>query len=227
MSRTPVVIVSACAAAGFAIGAMGCRATLDGERGEGRSAVPEVAARSAEDRASECPYCLKPGSTAGRITGVRAFATSEPAGAAGFVAGGHGGRAVLERFVIGGGGYGFVNQAVLRPRSVSDSQPELTALGTGGFFGEFSAFPASLVQPKLGVLVGLGNLRYSERGAVPERATNLFVATPRATVEARASNALDLGIGLSYRIVAGSDVAEELTRDLSGWTGTAFFRVHP
>jgi len=84
-----------------------------------------------------------------------------------------------------------------------------------------------MVGPTLGLFLGLGNIRYSVEGALPEPGVKMFVTAPQAAIEIKASDALRIGIGASYRFIVGPDLSEQLADDVKGLVGMGFFRVHP
>jgi hypothetical protein len=171
----------------------------------------------------ECDGCMRLKTTPRRERPpVHVYVFTEVADDASLVRGGYGGHVVGDHFLVGGGGFGLTRLRPLEPARAIEAGPQRDSLGAGGFFGEVFPFPKSVVQPAAGVFVGLGNLSYKVDSTQPYPTTKLFVVAPQVTVEAKASDSIRFGVGASYRVLQGSDVADRLTRDVDGPSGFAF-----
>ncbi|HMP90818.1 MAG TPA: hypothetical protein PJ991_11495 [Kiritimatiellia bacterium] len=100
---------------------------------------------------------------------------------------------------------------------------ENTDLIYGGFYTEYVFTPESLFYVSLDLLIGGGQLRV-QRIAGGEEKSNLFVVEPGLNVFVNITETFHFGLGASYRFVRNVDIPGLEDSDLSGLTGTIFFR---
>ena len=105
----------------------------------------------------------------------------------------------LERsFYIGVAGYGLVN--TVKPQ---DPASRLGAMDFwyGGGFLDFTLFANQTVHGSLNAVFGGGQVK-------PESAdsSNVFVASPAATLQVKLAPLVELGVSAGYRFVSGSDL---------------------
>jgi hypothetical protein len=183
---------------------------------EQRSIATQWATAPMVARSPECDGCLRLTTTprAPRPP-VHSYVFTELAGGSSDVRGGYGGHVLAERLLLGGGGFGL---ARLLPLSIADGVPanaQRDALGAGGFFGAL-LLPRALMQPVASLFVGVGNLRYKIDATEPYPAAKVLIVAPQFTLEAETVNQTRFGVGANYRVVEGSPIARQLTRDVAG-----------
>ncbi len=70
--------------------------------------------------------------------------------------------------------------------------------------------------------MGLGNVGYRTGPTRPYPSTQVLIVAPQLTLEAEARDSTRFGVGASYRVVEGSSMANQLTRDVTGTTVFGF-----
>ncbi len=122
---------------------------------------------------------------------------------------------------IGVGGRALVNSI--------DAGPAFKDVGAGDFWYagltvEYTFLSEKLVHGSIGALVGGGKLDVEgEAGGAKENA-NLFVAEGGPNLLFNLTQSTELGLGVGYRYVNGSDFAGLESSDLSGVQGLVFLR---
>ena len=136
--------------------------------------------------------------------------------------GGRGGWIINHSIVLGGGGYGLVNDNIDERIIPPDTTLFLT-MGYGGFEFEYIITPHRLLHASFGTLIGGGGLDYSYRS--PDRYYNnhrqwyddaFFVFEPGANAEMNVTSFFRFVLGASYRLVAGVETSGLDDSDLSG-----------
>jgi len=171
-----------------------------------------------ESSLPSCTHCWRAPPRIVEKPRIASYVFTELAGQAAVVRGGYGGQTLAKRFLVGGGGFGLANDYPMGP-AVAGMKAERQSLGAGGFFGAFRPFPQALVQPSVGAFIGFGNVAYQLSGVMPYPTTKVFVAAPQVSIDTVASDMVRLSVGASYRVVAGSALANGLTRDVTGLSG--------
>lgn len=122
-----------------------------------------------------------------------------------------------ETLYFGAGFYGLVNSV----KTSATPSSELSAFGFwyGGLTADYTFFSDKLVHCSLNALIGGG--RVSASG---QEASNVFVATPGATVMINLTKQIELGLGAGYRFVAGSDIPSN--SELSKPFASIFLRLN-
>jgi hypothetical protein len=130
---------------------------------------------------------------------------------------------VLNRiFVIGGAGYGLVNEIEAGPAD------RVLDFGYGGLFLEYINRPHKLMHLSVHSLIGLGGLRYRPYDYEWDdrwHADALFVLEPGMDVELNITKHIRIGLGGSYRLVSGVDLEGLEGNDLSGPTASMTFKL--
>jgi len=92
-----------------------------------------------------------------------------------------------------------------------------------GAHADYTLFSTALFHCSLSGFLGGGQVNNSAAGSGAESA-NLFIAEPDLNLEFNLTTTLELGAGIGYRFVNGSDLDTLSNSDLSSWVGTIFFR---
>ncbi len=148
--------------------------------------------------------------------------------------GGYGGWLINHSFMIGGGGYGLVNnihasQAAQLYYGTGDNLR--LQFGYGGLMLEYIGEPDKLVHYSVSTLIGAGGVGYNyldnfynsfqeDNG----RTSAFFVLEPSAGVELNVTRFFRLNAGASYRLVRGSDLPGISDSDLSHLSGYLTFK---
>ncbi len=137
----------------------------------------------------------------------------------GVLVGGHGGWIVNHTFVIGGGGYGLVNN--IRTVKVISGEEQLLTFGYGGLELHYINQSNNLVHYTVSILLGGGGVGY--RSALNDyewdwdRESNaFFVFEPGVRVMLNVTNFFRIGAGASYRVISGVDMDNFKNNDFSG-----------
>jgi hypothetical protein len=171
----------------------------------------------------ECDGCLRLTTTPrGPRPPVHSYVFTEVAGATADVRGGYGGHILAKHVLLGGGGFGLVRYRPLAPADGMEVNAQRDSLGVGGLFGALLPLPHAMIRPVAALFMGVGNLRYKIDSGEPYPETKVFVVAPQFTLEAETTNLTRIGVGASYRVIGGSPIAEQLTRNVSGPTAFGF-----
>ena len=143
------------------------------------------------------------------------------------LAGGRGGVILNRRFVIGGAGYGLVNDVHGSPTGI-DGGPLRLQFGYGGGTLEYILMPDAAVHFSIAGLVGAGGTRWVERGHngfdndhhEVGRSDAFFVFEPGLGVELNLTHGVRVNVGATYRLLNGVDQAGLRDDDLSGASAT-------
>lgn len=131
--------------------------------------------------------------------------------------GGRGGWIINHSFVLGGGGYGLVNDISAK---VPDTSRGLTLLemGYGGLDLEYIASSDNLIHLSIGLLIGGGGVGYKDEHLVGENRNmdQFFIVEPSAHVNLNVTEFFRIAAGVSYRYVNGVNSAVTSDADLSG-----------
>jgi hypothetical protein len=135
----------------------------------------------------------------------------------GVFVGGQGGWIINHTLVLGGAGYGLAN----RVRAEDGSCPYL-GFGYGGLFLEYIISSRELVHGSIQCVIGGGGVSYYDEWRCEEPYSwdgdAFFVAEPAANLMLNLHRHVRVGIGASYRYVAGADYEDIGDSDLSGAT---------
>jgi hypothetical protein len=137
--------------------------------------------------------------------------------------GGRGGWIINHCLVIGGGGYGLVNENIDKYQ-VSPGHTRFLSVGYGGLEMEYIAMSHRLFHPTLGMLIGGGSVNYLDRyhGDIDQSNDDFdgfFIFEPSASIELNIMPFWRTDIGVSYRFVSGIDSFGLKDSDISGLSG--------
>lgn len=142
---------------------------------------------------------------------------SEP----GYLAGGEVAAIFKQQFTVGLAGYGLANNEARVPGAPGAT--DRLRFGYGGVRVGYIFMPSARVHAAADLLVGSGETR--AKGSLPQREDRVLVAEPSLVAEANLSRFFRGALGLSYRIVSGSDLAGVSNSDLGGVTGRLTIRA--
>ncbi len=136
------------------------------------------------------------------------------------LAGGSLGTSVGRALYLGVGGYTLINSV-----SADAENVDLKAFDIwyAGAHADYTLFSTELFHGSLSGFIGGGQVNNSATIAGNDSA-NIFVAEPDLNMEFNLTSTLELGVGIGYRFVNGSDLDDLSNSDLSSWVGTIFFR---
>jgi len=142
----------------------------------------------------------------------------------GILVGGYGGWYINHTFMIGGGGYGLVNDitAPLAARTFYNAGNDLRInFGYGGLVLEYVGLSDNLVHYSISTLIGAGGVGYGYRNNYSNNwndnspTSAVFVLEPKIGVELNVTPFFRIGGGGSYRLVRGSNLVGIEDSDLS------------
>lgn len=136
------------------------------------------------------------------------------------LAGGSLGTSVGRALYLGVGGYTLVNSVNTDSGALKLKAFDLWYLGA---HADYTLFSTELFHASLSGFIGGGQVNNSAATTGSDNA-NLFVAEPDINLEFNLTSTLELGVGIGYRFVNGSDLDKLSNSDLSSWVGTVFFR---
>ena len=136
------------------------------------------------------------------------------------LAGGNLGTSVGRALYLGVGGYTLVNSVNADSGALKLKAFDLWYVGA---HTDYTLFSTELFHVSLSGFVGGGQVNNSAATAGSDSA-NLFIAEPDINLEFNLTTTLELGAGIGYRFVNGSDLDNLSNSDLSSWVGTIFFR---
>lgn len=132
--------------------------------------------------------------------------------------GGYGGWFVNKKFMIGGGGFGLVNNLPVPEDVRVDPNLDLHYdMGYGGFMFEYVFSSDRILHLMTNVLVGGGSVEQDFEGASDfvDTQSAFFVFEPGAHLEVNVAPFFRVAGGITYRLVSGSDTIGIQDSDLS------------
>ncbi len=132
--------------------------------------------------------------------------------------GGRGGWIINHTFVIGGGGYGLVNNI---PGNIKiNGETPIMNFGYGGLELEYISDYKKLLHYTIQTLIGAGGVGYRTRDNRQHHMHDnaFFVFEPAVHLNLNIAHFMRAGLGVSYRIILGVDYDELRNRDLSGYS---------
>ncbi len=142
----------------------------------------------------------------------------------GLLIGGRGGWIMNHKFVIGGGGYGLVNQVDANFIFEGDLTPLM--MGYGGFEMEYIFSSNKLVHFSIYLLLGGGGITYKRfhEWDTPHISDSFWTAVPAANIELNISSFFRISAGVGYRFVTGVDLGDLTNSDIAGFEGILTFK---
>ncbi|MFC1724255.1 hypothetical protein ACFL4T_01420 [candidate division KSB1 bacterium] len=148
-------------------------------------------------------------------------------GETGVMVGGKGGWIIKQKdysIIIGGGGYGLVNNI----RADIFTEELYYNLGYGGLIFEFVSKPHKLRHHSFSLLIGGGGLSFREKGDFGDNfdddADAFFILEPGINYVVNITRFFRVGLGLSYRMISGLNKFDVKNEDLSGVSGVIEFK---
>ncbi|HHT04983.1 MAG TPA: hypothetical protein GXZ97_01780 [Hydrogenispora sp.] len=134
-----------------------------------------------------------------------------------FFIGGYGGWYINHTFMIGGGGYGLINE-VKAPVSGKQGEKLYFEMGYGGLVLEYVNKSHRLVHFTINTLLGGGGIQYrsSEDWPFNYKDDSFFIVEPCICVELNITTHFRMGLGVGYRYIDGVDLPGITDEDLTG-----------
>jgi hypothetical protein len=139
----------------------------------------------------------------------------------GVLVGGRGGWIINHSFVIGGGGYGLVNN--IEANNLYFGTKPFINLGYGGVELEYIIQSDRLIHFSVYTLVGAGGVSYRNslwdddyRNDLNVTSDAFFVLEPTANVELNIISFFRINAGVSYRFISGVELDDLRNSDLAG-----------
>ena len=142
--------------------------------------------------------------------------------------GGKGGWIINHTFVIGGAGYGLVNNIATSPFH-TESDYSLT-MGYGGLYLEYIHNSDKLFHFTIHSLIGGGGAQYRKESSYnPDqyfygKQSAFFVLEPGVSMMLNITQYFRLGLGLNYRYISGLDMEGLSSKELSAPSATITFK---
>lgn len=130
------------------------------------------------------------------------------------------GTSVGRALYLGVGGYTLVNSVNTDSGAVKLKAFDIWYVGAQA---DYTLFSTELFHGSLSGFLGGGQVNNSPTSGSSDSA-NLFIAEPDINLEFNLTSTLELGVGIGYRFVNGSDLDKLSNSDMSSWVGTVFFR---
>ena len=136
--------------------------------------------------------------------------------------GGRGGWIINHTFVIGGGGYGLVNQ-IEADYFTNYGEPYIN-FGYGGFELEYIIQSDQLLHFSIYTLIGAGGVNYRDDSQSSwydwdYNNDEFFVLEPALNVEVNITSFFRINAGASYRYISGLNYNNLQNEDFSGFSG--------
>ncbi|HVO72894.1 MAG TPA: hypothetical protein VMT35_02650 [Ignavibacteriaceae bacterium] len=153
-------------------------------------------------------------------------------GEPGVLVGGRGGWIINHTFVLGGGGYGLVNDIKADiPVYGIYSQPFIN-FGYGGFEMEYIINSDQLLHFSVSTLIGGGGVSYRNNlwddnedwGDWDSPHDAFFVFEPSANLELNIISFFRINAGISYRFISGVNFDDLKNKDLAGFSAVLTFK---
>ena len=136
--------------------------------------------------------------------------------------GGRGGWIINHTFVIGGGGYGLVNQ-IEADYMINNKHPFIN-FGYGGLELEYIIQSDQIVHFSVYTLIGAGAVTYKEDiwndwDDWSSASDEFFVFEPAINVEINITSFFRINAGVTYRFISGVYYSDLQNSDLAGFSG--------
>lgn len=147
----------------------------------------------------------------------------------GVLVGGRGGWIINHTFVLGGGGYGLVNN--IDANVILQSQVPLINFGYGGFEMEYIFHSDKILHFSFYTLIGAGTVTYRDRFNWNDfdfdfdySNNTFFVIEPAANIELNVTDFFRINAGVGYRFISGIDFDNLDNSDFSGPSANITFK---
>jgi hypothetical protein len=147
-------------------------------------------------------------------------------GEAAILVGGRGGWIINHSFIIGGGGYGLVND--VKAKVLGPYGERYLNFGYGGLELEYISQPTRLTNFSFQTLIGAGGLSWRDEavqvGMRNSDSDTFFIVEPGVNVTLNVTTYFRMSGGISYRFISGVQSPASSNPDLSGPSGVLTFR---
>ena len=158
--------------------------------------------------------------------GAPIFKVGQITGTTGIFVGGQGGWIINHSFVLGGKGYGLVNNV-----DIEGSQNLKLDFGCGGVLLEYIFSSEKILHVGINTMIGAGGVSYAEKDysndyedEVDYNSSSFFVLEPGIYMVLNISSYFRIGAGITYRYVNGVEYKNLTNADLSGVSGEIVFK---
>ena len=145
-------------------------------------------------------------------------------GQTGLVVGGRGGWIINHSFIIGGGGYGLVNN--VRANTFGPNGERYLDFGYGGLELEYVPDSPKLIHYSIMTLIGAGGVSWRDNEVHTGfniESNTFFIVEPGINVTLNVTDFFRISGGVSYRIVSGTNSSAASDSDVSGPLGVITF----
>lgn len=142
--------------------------------------------------------------------------------------GGRGGWIINHSFIVGGGGYGLVND--VHAKVLGPFGERYLNFGYGGLELEYVAHPHRLINCSVQSLIGAGALSWRDQSMHRDmfdsnsNSETFFIVEPGVNVTLNVTKYFRISGGVSYRFISGVQSEASSNPDLSGPSGVLTFR---
>jgi hypothetical protein len=147
-------------------------------------------------------------------------------GEAAILVGGRGGWIINHSFIIGGGGYGLVND--VKAKVLGPYGERYLNFGYGGLELEYVSEPDRLINYSFQTLIGAGGLSWRDEniqvGMRNSDSDTFFIVEPGVNATLNVTTYFRISGGVSYRFISGVQSPASSNADLSGPSGVLTFR---
>jgi len=146
-------------------------------------------------------------------------------GETGLFVGGRGGWIINHSFIVGGGGYGLVND--IKARVPSREGLQYFQMGYGGLELEYISEWEKLIHLSLQALIGGGGVHYKHSGIGVNNNQEddlFFFLEPAVHANLNVTGKFVVSLGISYRYISGVTLPATSNTDLGGPTAVLTFR---
>jgi hypothetical protein len=147
-------------------------------------------------------------------------------GEAAILVGGRGGWIINHSFIIGGGGYGLVNN--VKAKVLGPYGERYLNFGYGGLELEYVSQSDRLIHFSFQTLIGAGGLSWRDKdvrvGMSNSNNDTFFIVEPGVNATLNVTAYFRISCGVSYRFISGLQSPASSSSDLSGPSGVLTFR---
>ena len=154
------------------------------------------------------------------------FKASQLNGESAILLGGHGGWLMNHKLLIGGGGYGLINEIGIE--GLDDTS---LSFGYGGAYAEYIISSSKLLHLSIGSMFGIGGVGYTRNSSDDEDAIidddgeSFLVIEPSINVNLNVNKHFRLSVGASYRHINEVSYQDRNASDLNGYSLQIFAKM--